>query len=152
MKGFFIAVVAVAMAILAVSAAAAEKTGDWENVAGIRAGQKVEVVQTNMVKHTGKFVSADDTGITLLVDKADKTIPREQVARVSTPPSTGGRALLAVAGGFGGATAGGLIAHSVASHSHGFGVDILGMAVGGTAGALAGHYALRPRTYFRVRK
>ena len=52
MKAF---IVAVSILTLAVCAFAAEKEGEWQNLGQLHPGQKIDVVQNNMVKHTGSL-------------------------------------------------------------------------------------------------
>ncbi len=136
---------------MAVSAFAAERTTDWQTLKALQPGQKIEVVRTSMAKDTGKLVAVSDDDITISANQTHITIPREQVARVSTPPG-GTRVVAGVLGALGGSIAGGLLAHSAAGHSHSIAVDFVGAGVGAAAGGLAGAYAIRPRTYYRQAK
>ena len=81
MKAFW---VAAGILTLAVCAFAAEKEGEWQNLGKLRSGQKIDVVQTNMVQHAGTFVTFTDDAITLSVNKTELSIARNQVRRVSS--------------------------------------------------------------------
>ncbi len=82
MKALLIALFVVAL--VATAQPADKGVADWQNLRQLRAGQRIEVVQTSMAKQSGKFVSVSEGTITLLVNQTEHTIQREQVARVSS--------------------------------------------------------------------
>ena len=55
----------------------------WGNLKQLRAGQKVEVVDTSMKSLRGPFVSVSEEAITLQVGKSQESIERAKVVRVS---------------------------------------------------------------------
>jgi hypothetical protein len=56
----------------------------WENLQALRAGQRVEVFQTDLRSQRGKFLEVSDGALSLKVKNDTLTIPREKVLRVST--------------------------------------------------------------------
>jgi hypothetical protein len=55
----------------------------WDNLKRLRAGQKIEVVNTDMKSVKGSFVSYAEDGISLQTDKGPLTIERARVMRIS---------------------------------------------------------------------
>jgi len=55
----------------------------WGNLKQLRAGQKIEVVDTSMKSLRGPFVSVSEEAITLQVGKSQECIERAKVVRVS---------------------------------------------------------------------
>ncbi len=132
---------------LCCSAMAAEKESSWQNLSQLRAGQKVEVVATNLAKYKGRFVRFDELGITLLVDKNERTIAREQVARVSSASHRVRNGILLSLAGF---TAGGMAAVRLSGvHTNKY--DWV-MPAGIAAGAITGVAIPSGKTYFRAKK
>ncbi len=62
--------------------AAADETG-WSNLQQLRVGQKIEVVDTNLKKYKGTFLSFSEEAISLRVKKQEVAVQREDVFRVS---------------------------------------------------------------------
>ncbi len=62
--------------------AAAVETG-WSNLQQLRVGQKIEVVDTNLKKLKGTFLSFSEEAISLRVGKDELGVQREDVFRVS---------------------------------------------------------------------
>ena len=56
---------------------------NWDNLKQLRAGQKIEVVDTSMKSLRGPFVSVSEEAITLQVGKSQESIERAKVVRVS---------------------------------------------------------------------
>ncbi len=133
---------------LCCSAIAAEKETEWQNLSQLRVGQRVEVVATNLVKYKGEFVRFDDMGVTLLVDKHERTIVREQVARVS---SLSHRVRNGVLLGVAGLVTGGMTAGRVCGWTKSCSWDWL-MPLGMAGGAAAGAAIPSGKTYFRVKR
>ncbi len=63
--------------------AAADETG-WSNLQQVRVGQKIEVVDTNLKKYKGTFLSLSDEAISLRVGKDEVGVQRPNVFRVSS--------------------------------------------------------------------
>ncbi len=55
----------------------------WENLQQVRVGQKIEVVETNLKKLKGTFLSFSEEAISLRVKKQEFAVQREDVFRVS---------------------------------------------------------------------
>ena len=55
----------------------------WGNLKQLRAGQKIEVVDTSMKSLRGPFVSVSEEAITLQVGKSQESMERAKVVRVS---------------------------------------------------------------------
>jgi len=55
----------------------------WGNLKQLRAGQKIEVVDTSMKSLRGPFVSVSEEAITLQIGKSQECIERAKVVRVS---------------------------------------------------------------------
>jgi len=57
----------------------------WQNLAQIRPGTKVQVVEKSLKSTSGKFVGFSDANLTLNVNRTEVVIPKDQVYRVSIP-------------------------------------------------------------------
>jgi hypothetical protein len=76
--------------------------GSWSNLNRLKAGQGIEVIESSLKRHGGKFVTVTDELLTLRENGSDVSVKREDVVRVSTSsgPKRGGHALMGlVAGG-----------------------------------------------------
>src|SRR6266567_946174 len=62
---------------------AQDKKSDWKALYGLRSGEKVELVETNMKKHVGAFSTVTDETIQMREGLNDIGIPKENVARVT---------------------------------------------------------------------
>ncbi len=62
---------------------AQDKKGDWKALYGLRPGEKIELVETGMKKHTGTFSTVTDEAIQFREGTNDVGIPKENVARVT---------------------------------------------------------------------
>ncbi len=58
--------------------------GSWQNLNQLRAGQKIEVVDTNLKKLKGTFLSFSEEAISLRVGKDEVGVQRPNVFRVSS--------------------------------------------------------------------
>jgi hypothetical protein len=56
---------------------------DWNNLQQLRVGQKIEVVDTNLKKLKGTFLSFSDEAISLRIGKDEVGVQRPKVFRVS---------------------------------------------------------------------
>jgi hypothetical protein len=56
---------------------------DWDNLKGLHAGQKIEVVDMKMKTLKGQFVSFTDEAIWLRDGNGEQSVPRANVVRVS---------------------------------------------------------------------
>jgi hypothetical protein len=64
-------------------ALAREPQSSWDNLKQLQSGQKIEVVDSTMKSLHGAFVSVSDEAISLRVGKAEETVVRANVVRVS---------------------------------------------------------------------
>jgi hypothetical protein len=125
--------------LLGVSCASAAQSGhsSWANLNGLRAGQKIQIVEVTREKHSGTFVSASDSGIAFNEAAGQKSVERQNVQSVKLMENR--RRLRNTLLGLGaGAGAGAGIA-AAAWESHGFlGGKGDGAAVGAAIGGLSG--------------
>ena len=63
--------------------ASAADEANWSNLQQVRVGQKIEVVDTNLKKLKGTFLSFSEEAISLRVKKQEVGVQREDVFRVS---------------------------------------------------------------------
>lgn len=64
---------------------------DWQNLARIQSGDRIQVVDQQMRSYTDKFVRFSEAGITLLIADKEVTIPKEDVYRVTVVSRGRGR-------------------------------------------------------------
>lgn len=74
------------LATIALPTAAQQRTrgkfDNWRNVVDLPTDQKVKVVTLNLEKFRGRLVDVTDDSIVIRHKKAERTIPRDEVARV----------------------------------------------------------------------
>jgi hypothetical protein len=129
--------------------------GSWSDLNGLKAGQRIEVIESSMKHHAGEFVTVTDESLTLKESGSDISIKRESVARVSTSsaPKRGEHAVIGlVVGGAIGAAIG-----AASGSKDGFlgGSDrgiaaLIGIAIGAPSGALVGAVIPAHTTIYRV--
>ena len=110
----------------------------WENLQQVRVGQKIEVVDTNLKKLKGTFLSFSDEAISLRVKKQEVGVQRLNVFRVSAREHS--KRLRNTLIGLGiGAAAGAVVgAAAVAGKPRQAGERRLSMVIGTLIGAGAG--------------
>jgi hypothetical protein len=128
--------------------------GAWSSLNVLKAGQRIEVIESSMKHHAGAFVSVTDEVLNLKEKGADISLKRENVARVSTSsgPKRGEHAVIGlVAGGLIGAAIG-----AATGSSTGFfgGSDrgiaaLVGIAIGAPSGAIVGAVLPARSTVYR---
>jgi hypothetical protein len=69
--------------LVPVFALAQSAEDSWDNLKQLRAGQKIEVVDSSMKTLKGAFVSISDEAISLQVGKSEQSVVRAKVVRVS---------------------------------------------------------------------
>ena len=69
--------------LVPVFALAQQVRDSWDNLKQLRAGQKIEVVETSMETLHGSFVSVSEEALTLRVGKSQESIERAKVVRGS---------------------------------------------------------------------
>jgi len=70
------------LALPCVSSAQSNQSS-WENLNTLRPGQKIEVVETNLKKDTGRFAAVSDDAIRINESTGEQSIPRASVMRVT---------------------------------------------------------------------
>jgi hypothetical protein len=130
--------------LLGLPAALTAQTQDWwSNLNRLKAGQGIEVIESSMKRHAGKFVTVTDALLTLKETASDVSVKREDVARVSTSssPKRGEHALIGLI--VGGAIGAGIGAASGSStgflggSSRGI-AALVGIVIGAPSGAIVG--------------
>ncbi len=110
--------------------------GSWQNLNQLRVGQKIEVVDTNLKKHRGTFLSFSEEAISFRVGKDEVGVQRLNVFRVSSREHSKRlrNALigLAIGGGIGVAVGAGLQSREQMGTGP---VMLLGMGIGAGLGA-----------------
>lgn len=128
--------------------------GSWPNLERLKAGQRIEVIESTMKRHAGNFVTVTSELLTLRENGSDVPIKREDVARVSTSsgPKRGEHALIGLV--VGGAIGAGVGAASGSSNgflggsSRGIGA-LVGVVIGAPSGALVGAVVPAHATVYR---
>ena len=121
--------------------------GSWSNLNRLKAGQGIEVIESSMKRHAGKFVTVTDELLTLKENGSDVSVKREDVARVSTSsgPKRGEHALIGlVVGGLAGAGIG------AASGSPRGIAALVGVVIGAPSGAVVGAVLPAHTTVYRA--
>ena len=147
--------VLVLMLLLGLPAALAAQTQPWSNLDRLKAGQGIEVIESSMKRHAGKFVTVTDALLTLKENGSDVSLKRENVARVSTSsgPKRGEHALIGLV--VGGAIGAGIGAASGSStgflggSSRGI-AALVGIVIGAPSGAIVGAVLPAHTTVYRA--
>jgi hypothetical protein len=130
-----------AIAFLCASAAVEGQTS-WASLGGLKAGQKIQIIEMNSKKHTGGFLSATDSAITFTEGTAEKSIQKTDVRSVKLHSQRRMRnTLIGLGAGAGsGAAIGAAICHDgggwVTPGECAGVMGILGAAIGTPIGAL----------------
>jgi hypothetical protein len=127
--------------------------GSWSNLNRLKAGQGIEVIESSMKRHAGKFVTLTDQLLTLKEKGSNVSVKREDVGRVSTSsgPKRGEHALIGLV--VGGAIGAGI---GAASGSKGGFLDtrgigaLVGIVIGAPSGALVGAVLPAHTTVYRA--
>ena len=130
---------------------------DWGNLQQLRVGQKIEVVDTNLKKYKGTFLSFSEEAISLRVKKDEVGVPRVNVLRVSSLDRSKRKRniLLGLAIGAGaGMLAGAGVASAVVGFDEGQGskpaATIVGFLAAGAAAGVAVGASSGYRTIYRA--
>jgi hypothetical protein len=143
--------------LLALPAAlCAQKAKDsWSNLNRLKEGQGIEVIESNMKSHSGRFVTVTEESLSLQEKGSDVSIKREDIVRVSTGSGArrGEHAVI-------GLVAGGAIGFGIgaaAGSAHGFlggssrGIaGLVGLVIGAPSGALVGAAMPAHTTLYRA--
>lgn len=72
------------LCVLAVScgAVAQNNQASWENLRGLRAGQKIKIVDSSSKKHSGNFESISDSAIVIKETSGESSIQKQDVRSV----------------------------------------------------------------------
>lgn len=127
------------MWVLGISCASIAQTGQssWTNLSGLRAGQKIQIVETNSKKHTGVLENVSDSAISIKDATGEASVQRQDVRSVKLL-SSGHRLRNTLIGAGVGAGAGAGIAAGIWESSGFFGGKGDGAAVGAAIGGLGG--------------
>ena len=127
--------------------------GSWSNLNRLKAGQGIEVIESGMKRHEGKFVTVTDELLTLKENGSDVSITHEDVGRVSTSsgPKRGEHALI-------GLVVGGAIGAAIGAASSGSNTGLpwrglyifFGVAIGVPSGAIVGAVLPAHTTVYRA--
>jgi hypothetical protein len=128
---------------LPVALRAQTQQGSWSTLNRLKAGQGIEVIESSMKRHAGKFVTVSDELLTLKENGSDVSVKRQDVGRVATSsgPKRGEHALIGLV--VGGAIGAGIGAASgsntgfLGRSSRGIGA-LVGIVIGAPSGALVG--------------
>jgi thiamine pyrophosphate-dependent acetolactate synthase large subunit-like protein len=111
----------------------------WETLHALRAGEKIEVVETTLKNHKGTLVTSSEESITLRESGAEQTIKKENVTRVTRLEKTHRLRNALIFGAVGAGVGAGIGAAAVRCHP---GDIVCGRgvvaAVGGVVGLLGG--------------
>ncbi len=133
--------------------AAADETG-WSNLQQLRVGQKIEVVDTNLKKYKGTFLSFSGEAISLRVKKEEVGVQRPNVLRVSLRgrPKRSTSALVGAAiGALAGLTLGAVVPETECGRGCMMGMStVIGAGVGAGVGA-AVSFVPSYRTIYRAK-
>lgn len=103
--------------LLAANAIAAD-TASWQNLAAIRAGQKIEV-RTTRDRLTGEFVRFDAQAVTIRDKNGERSLAQSEINRIALSKRSRGIWIGAAAGAGGGLVAGSLLGARLANESGG---------------------------------
>ena len=131
------------------------RQGSWSNLNRLKAGQGIEVIESSMKRHAGKFVTVTDELLTLKENGSSVSVKREDVVRVSTSsgPKRGEHALIGLV--VGGAIGAGIGAASgsntgfLGGSSRGI-AALVGVVIGAPSGALVGAVLPAHTTVYRA--
>lgn len=141
--------------VLPAALCAQKQHGSWSDLNGLKAGQRIDVIESSMKRHAGEFVTVTGEVLTLKEAGSDVSIKRENVARVSTgsAPRRGEHAVIGLV--VGAAIGAGIGAASGSNHgflggsSRGI-AALVGLAIGGVSGAAVGALVPAHTTIYRV--
>jgi len=134
---------------------AQKRQGSWSDLRGLRVGQGIEVIESNMKHHGGEFVSVSDEMLTLQEKGSDVSVKRQDIVRVST--ASGARRgehtviglVVGAAGGAGIGAAAGSGSKGWVGLSEGVGA-LVGIAIGASSGAIVGTVIPAHTTIYRA--
>lgn len=123
--------------------------GEWQNLAQLKTGQTVKVIDHRKNALVGEFVRFSETDLTIVVNQQAKVIDRDNVARVTT--SGGHRRRNAVIGLAAGAALGGAFSGCCIEQKNDNSGTIAGSVAGfGAVGAGIGALISGTKTIYRA--
>lgn len=134
---------------------AQKQQGSWSDLRGLRVGQGIVVIESNMKHHDGEFISITDEVLTLQEKGSDVSVKREDVVRVSTASGArrGEHAVIGlVVGGLTGAGIGAIVgsrSKSWIGTTEGIGA-LVGIVIGAPSGAAVGAVIPAHTTVYRA--
>ena len=140
---------------LAGALGAQTQQGSWSSLNRLKAGQGIEVIESSLKQHAGKFVAVTDESLTLKENGSDVSVKREAVVRVSTSsgPKRSEHALIGLV--LGGAIGAGIGAASgsntgfLGGSSRGI-TALVGIVIGAPSGAIVGAVLPAHTTLYRA--
>lgn len=128
--------------ILGVSSAvrSQSKAGNWENLNTLRAGEKIQVRESNKTKITGTFLNVTDAAIVVQAEAGSQNILRQDVRSVKLMENRHRLRNALILGGVGAGVGAGIgaAAHHSCPSSQTFCLDIGGRSLPAGIGAVAG--------------
>lgn len=127
----------------------------WSDLNGLKVGQGIEVIESNMKSHGGEFVAVTDEEITLREKSSDVSVKRENVVRISTASGArrGEHAVIGlVVGGLIGAGIGAMAGSGtgfLGGSSRGI-AALVGVVIGAPSGAAVGAVLPAHTTIYRA--
>jgi hypothetical protein len=134
---------------------AQKQQGSWSDLRGLKVGQGIVVIESNMKHHDGEFISITDEVLTLQEKGSDVSVKREDVVRVSTASGArrGEHAVIGlVVGGLTGAGIGAIVgsrSKSWIGTTEGIGA-LVGIVTGAPSGAAVGAVIPAHTTVYRA--
>jgi len=129
--------------------------GFWSNLNRLKSGQEIEVIESSLKRHEGKFVTVTEELLTVKENGSDVSVKSEDVVRVSTSsgPKRAGHAVIGlVAGGAIGAgigAASGSKTGFLGGSSRGI-YALVGVVIGAPSGAIVGAVLPAHTTVYRA--
>jgi hypothetical protein len=134
---------------------AQKQQGSWSDLRGLKVGQGIVVIESNMKHHDGEFISITDEVLILQEKGSDVSVKREDVVRVSTASGArrGEHAVIGlVVGGLTGAGIGAIVgsrSKSWIGTTEGIGA-LVGIVIGAPSGAAVGAVIPAHTTVYRA--
>lgn len=129
--------------VLALSCAswAQANRASWTNLGVLRAGQKIQIVDTNSKKHSGTFVNVSETAISYQGAVGQQSFQKQEIRSVKLMENKHRSRNTLIGGAVGAGAGAGIGAASWENHgflgSKGVGAEV-GAAIGFVGGAIAG--------------
>jgi hypothetical protein len=135
---------------------AQKQNEQWANLNRLKAGQGIEVIESNMKSHHGHFLAVTDELLSLQEKGSDVSLKRGDVVRVSTSsaPRRGEHAVIGLV--VGGVIGAGVCAAALGSSTGFLGgssrgiAALVGVAIGAPSGALVGAAIPAHATVYRA--